>query len=754
MKKRYILFLSFIILFLCNNILWASPINENIIKYRYYITTILSMPEFKDDFTLPFENDMTKIMLNNEVQKTSENYEEVLNYIDCKSSAEVVIYQEYLKQLKEILASKGIFSNKFNELRIDSNKIYTPIFDIFSFGLNKNFKTDIKIPENVQKTQRLFPYLYSVYFKNKNINAINNLLKNINLKEDNPNDAQYYYNEAVKNLIIGYSEYCNENYRESCKGFENSIPYWRQYYILSNVSTEIITYLSGLIKLIQGTSAIEYDYEEAKEIYEDSLNYFTGQYSDGSYYSHAFIAEIYYRQNDIKKFINYMDVHIHKNILRENIGFSTQALVSKMEIMNFEYVRLSNQNTYYGQSINEFRNKINERIKNIENSLPNDSEGRYTKKILSRYKEIMNKNSIEIRAVGFSDYSASEKYYVNLKNHAPDELIKYPQWRFIHAGDTVSVDSQPIAAVRNNKIKIQLGVYTLDGLPSDIINNGKLVGIDKTNNINFNMIARINKDGMGYAFESDREILKTVGTIFLDIDWHLIIENKRKSESLIKDFCLGNTKHTLYIVRKYIEEPCYWQIVDHTCNWLKNLSESDLGSDDNVVDAIWNGCSIESLTNLGYWYKYPPDKTEETTLRSLLETKHGECGQWASFLIYSLRCANIEAISNFKKFQIVYNGELTKFKYYDRYPAIGYSYFKSFDDHVIVGYKGNYNVNEQSFSGLIYDPVFHIKCFNKNTEYEDMAVEYIQNPLNSVWEIKQIGIKQFNFRLIDWKFVK
>jgi len=129
MKKLIVhLLVCFNFFLLIGNSAFAAPqINEKIIQYRYYIKTITRMPEFKNDFTLPFENDITKMLLESEVTKTLENYDAILNYIDCKSTAEIVIYDEYLKQLKEILASKGIFPSKFDEIKINDNYIYQTV---------------------------------------------------------------------------------------------------------------------------------------------------------------------------------------------------------------------------------------------------------------------------------------------------------------------------------------------------------------------------------------------------------------------------------------------------------------------------------------------------------------------------------------------------------------------------------------------------------------------------------------------------
>ena len=714
------------------------------------------MPEFKNDFTLPLENDFTKIFLDAEIEKTHENYNEILNYIDCKSTSEIVVYEEYLKQLKEKLASKGIFPSKFDEIKINTSCIYTPIFDSFSMESKNHPEYNGMIPESVQKTKRIFPYLYAKYFKDRNIKAAKKILEDFKIKEDEEQNAAYFYKEASRLLTSAYSSYCDENYQSSCTAFEESIPFWRKYYELVNMQQSAIDASIGIIKLLQGSSAIEFDFDYAKSIFNNSIGNFYGYYAFNTYYSYRLVAETFYRQNDIKGFIGYMNSIQNKVPLRENLNYSSFLVSVKSQIIQFEFERLSKPFIYSTQDDLNKHQKILDRIANTESNLSNDSEGRYIKKTLIRYKEIMAKNLLEIKAIGFDHYSTSTKHYIKLKKHDDDQVIQTPQWlvKTNPNDNTVKLEVQPIAAVRNEKIRIQV-IVGAQGTPADVIGEYKLTGYDTVNKIEFNVVAvKKNKSNLLIECESDKEISKTVGIFLLDIKWHLIKPERKENSSIIKDFYLGNTQHTIYIVRKYIEEPCYWKIVEHTCDWIKNLSESDLDDDDKVVDAIWNGCSIENLTDLGYKYKYPPTSNDPTTLAELLDRQKGACGLWANFLIHCFYCQGIEGITNVKRLQLLYNGELTRFKYYDVYKPIGNVVVPPFDDHVVVGYKGSYDVYTQSYYGIVYDPVFHIKCDNKITEYEDMAVEFIEDVVNNTWVKKQIGTKQFNFRMVEWEKIK
>ncbi len=522
------------------------------------------------------------------------------------------------------------------------------------------------VPENVQKTKRIFPYLYSKYFTTKDIKAMKKIFEDFIAEEDKRDDSAHYYNEATKMFIRAYSSYCDENYPLSCTSFRDAIPYWKKYCELNNMAKNVIDYSVGVIKLLQGFSAIEFDYDYAKQNFNDSIGCFYGDYAYYTYYSHCAIAEIYYRRNEITLFIDYM-----KSInvpLRENIGYSNLSIVTGGKIMQFEYDRLSKPFVYCTAEDLDKRKQISELIAWSESVLPNDFEGAYVRKTFIRYKELMAKNSLEIKTVDFSDNSTSNDYYIKLKKHEDDELIQSSHWwvKENPNDNTVKLEVQPIAVARNNKIKINIGISAL-GSPSDIISEYKLTGYDITNKIGFNMVSvKKNKNITTIECESDKEISKTVGTVLLDIKWHLIKPERKKNSSIVKDFFLGSTQHTIYVVRKYIEEPCYWKIVEHTCNWMKNLSESDLNDDDIIVRTIWNNCSITNLSNLNYCFLKALPTGD--TLAHLLKEQNGGSNAWADFLIQAFECQGINNSSiyklNFEAVNLIPGStERQKFKY-------------------------------------------------------------------------------------------
>jgi len=644
---------------------------------------------------------------------------------------------------------------------INSHSLYTPIFDLFAMELKNKPEYNNLIPENVKKTKRIFPYLYSIFYATKKFKAANELFENFKSEEDEEQNEAYFYKKASMLLARAYSSYCDENYPLSCTAFGESIPYWQKFYALHNMPQDGADCMIGLIRLLQGLSAMEFDYDYAKNIFNESIGDFYGDYVSTAFYSHCFIAETYYRQNEINLFIDYMNSVKNNLPQRESIDYSIRTIVAKGFIIEFEYNRLSKSFVYSTPEDIEQRNIITELITNAESDLPNDSEGRYVRKTLIRYKEIMAKNLLEIKAVGFDKYSASTKHYIKLKKHEDDQVIQTPQWlvKTNPNDNTVKLEVQPIAAVRNEKIRIQV-IVSAQGTPADIIGEYKLTGYDTVNKIGFNVVAvKKNKSNLLIECESDKEISKTVGIFLLDIKWHLIKPERKENSSIIKDFYLGNTQHTIYIVRQLIEEPCYWKIVEHTCDWMKNLSESDLDDDNKVVDAIWDGCSKENLAKLEYSYKYPWVAGDPNTLAELLDRQKGACGLWSEFFMHCLKCHSIDKRKIYKLgFWNEKNAFSTRFKFYDKYNGIGNPMvppgepYEPFREHVVIGYNGSYNVDNKFYKGRIYDPVFHINCLNKTTEYEDATVESIEvfiDDAHKVWKSKTIGTKEMVWNLIN-----
>jgi hypothetical protein len=406
MKKHMFLLALLLILLVTTVAAAKSPINENIIKYRYYIKLISFFPYFDDDLTLKFEKYLSMEALKNEVEKTYKDYEESLNFIDTKDSNEIVIYDEYLKMLKEKLASNGIFPKKFDDIHYDTQRTYENVFDDFSFEFNNYESYNIEIPYIVRKTKRIFPYIYSKIHDNEKQKL---LYKNfITYVNENPRDpAKDAYNNAVASMNKGYSAYNTGNTAEnivSCKAFGDSIPYWEQYLQLSG-DVNSIPMMQATIKIYQGNSAVEYDTNTAKAFFEESIKIYQAmnipdfQKKMNIWHPNAAIGEIFYRKNDIPGFIKWMNEHPQTYKANESSYFDAvgDTVILKTLVMNYEWNRLISKDFNNSQGGIKQRKSINDGIQRVEKLPAGIPLNDYKKKFVKKYKAIMNSNSVDIK---------------------------------------------------------------------------------------------------------------------------------------------------------------------------------------------------------------------------------------------------------------------------------------------------------------------------------------------------------------------
>lgn len=397
MRKLFFIVVFSLIVLAASKASAISTINENAIKYRYYIKVISSIPYFENDLTLNFEKHLSLKMLENEVERTFKDYDETLNFIDMKDSLEVVIYSEYLKMLKEKLASNGIFPRKFDDIRCDSDRIYENIFESFSFEFNNFDGYNVEVPYIVKKTKRIFPYLSSK-INDRKIQTLlfNNFLACVNESKKDP--AQDAYKKAIAFMNNGFTAYFDEKYFDSCKSFGDSIPYWEQYMQLSD-DVDSIPLMRGLIKLHQGNSAVEYDMGFAKTLFEESINNFNNMNAADfikktyTYHPNVAIGEIFYRKNDVQNFLQWMNTHMISKADEPFFDVFGDTSTLKSIVMNYEWNRLTLPDTYNSSSNGvKQRKAITNAIKKIEALSANTPMNNYKKKFIKRYSQIMDSN--------------------------------------------------------------------------------------------------------------------------------------------------------------------------------------------------------------------------------------------------------------------------------------------------------------------------------------------------------------------------
>jgi len=427
--KKIIFLFTLLIAFIYNtSFSYAEIINENLIKYRYYIKIISQIPYFDDDLTLKFENYLTKNAIENEVEKTFNNYSEVLNYIDNKSTDEILIYDEFLKMLKQKLASRGIFPTKFNDFHYNSNQIYENIFDLFSFEFDTADQQGIKIPFIVRKTKRIFPYIFS---KLTNQDKQTFLFKYYNkFIHDNPKDpTQDNYNAAVTQMNYAYTTYYNEKFLESYNTFKDAISLWEKYLLLSN-NNDSIPDMRATIKLYQGNSAVEFDQKTAKSLFVESISIYNSMSIPdfikkmNIMHCNSAIGDIYYRQNDLNGFMNWMNSHPPTKVDENYNDAYADTAVLKSLVINFEWNRLTPPYNFNNSSNGiKQRKSINDGIIKIE-KLPASALNNYKKKFIKRYKNIMNFNSIKIKIELVNGYNKpTEKVYAYKNDNTCEFLI-------------------------------------------------------------------------------------------------------------------------------------------------------------------------------------------------------------------------------------------------------------------------------------------------------------------------------------------
>jgi len=640
MKKNIFLLALLLILIVTTVAVAKSPINENIIKYRYYVKQISLYPEFEGDFVLNFEKQMSSIALENEVASAATNYKEVLNYIDCKNSNEVVIYAEFLKMLKENLAAAGVFPQKFDDIVI-SDEINETVFNEFSLEFNNCIDLNSSLPDVVKKTKRIYPYLSKAYFMKNNKTVTQNLFKtfldDINKTKGDP--EQDAYKQAVAYTNNAYNEYCNNNFELSAKSFENSIPYWETFYNLSGNSA-LVPYLKGTLKVYQGNSAVEYDFNYARQLFESAIalfpNDFNGKFS--IYWANCSIAEIYYRQNDIKGFISWMQSHPAFKGSNQDAHDADAAIVLKTSVIQHEYNRLAQQPYVWNNSNNgkKDRKAITDSIKKIESNTQNTPVNIYIKKFIKRYKSIMESNLLEVNEITF--YSLVDETplpplpkkaniplqaRIALKDHKDGAIMNEPDWRISANGNTYSIKTHQVAVVRNKKVRLDVKFNST--IPENFLIQGhsNLGGDFKLISINGNTA----------TFESSKLADNRVG----------VIENVFVNWTNNGAHTIQTSFSKIYIVREYVALPCYWQIIEYTCKWLENLSPRQLEDEQAVVDAIWAGCDKGNLKNLGYSYKFPENDDDPNSVLEILRDKKSRCGGWSRFFIH---CLLTQGISN------------------------------------------------------------------------------------------------------------
>jgi len=726
----------------------STPLNDNLIKYRFYVKQTSLFPEFENDAVLNFEKSITAIALEYEVNKASTNYNEILNYIDTKNSSEIFIYTEFLKCLKEKLASEGIFPQKFDDINISNNNNNDKIFEEFSLNFNSSHKFNKNLPQSIIFTKRIFPFLLN---QSQNKTQSDSLLKTFldDVDKFKADPAQDAYKKAIAYTNSAYNEYCNNNFEASSKAFETSIPFWETYYNLTDNSA-LVPILKGTLKIYQGNSTVEYDLNSARKLYESAITFFPNDITTKMYiyWANCSIAEIYYRQNDINGFINWMKAHPAYKA-DQSVDDANNSLVLKTSVIQYEYNRLS-QLYIWNNSTNgkKDRKSITDLLKKIESNSQNTPTNNYVKKISQRYKNIMNSNSLEIQDIMLysliEDAAPSVKApiqaRISLKEHSPKAdngiIILEPDWSVAVNGNSVQIKTHPAAVVRNKKLRIMVKFFSAP--PANVFINGysSLGGDFKLISLNNNIA----------TFES---VMPVSNCVKIVNDLSILIYNN--GVALVK-----SEFSKIFIIREYLDEPCFWQVVEYTCKWLENLTQFQLDDEKSIIDAIWNGCDKNNLASMGYQYVYDPDNASPNNINQLLCNKKSSCGGWAEFLIHSFYTQGIYNTLN-------ENGTVKKAKVFNiDIKAIGYEESpgdaiifrtkndilsigndkpdKHFPDHNFIGIGGEYQffynngkkICYEYVGGEIFDIVYSKRIINANNlAYEGDVIGFIKADANS-----------------------
>ena len=364
----------------------------------------------------------------------------------------------------------------------------------------------------------------------------------------------------------------------------------------------------------------------------------------------------------------------------------------------------------------------------------------------------MNSNSLEVQDItlysliddNISTPSVNAPFQarISLKEHSPQSdngiIILEPDWAVAVNGNSVSMKTHPAAVVKNKKMRIMVRFFSAP--PANVIINGysSLGG-------NFKLISLNNNIA---TFESAVPVSNCVKIVN---DTSMILYNN--GVILVK-----SQIPKIFIIREYLDEPCFWQIVEYTCKWLENLTPFQLDDEQNVIDAIWTGCNKNNLASMGYQYVYDLQNPSPNSVNQILCNKKSSCGGWTDFFIHCLYCQGIRnifdgnnpvpktqkvhnSIIKILDFYIPNDGDINtkRFKYNDKYSSIGNKppnvYFQ---DHNFVGYGGNFvkekiNTNGKDKEvyvykgGTIFDIVYGIKLNNVNyLSYENEAIGYIK----------------------------
>ena len=760
--KKYSFLLSLICSLFMSGIVFAkTPINENIIKYSYYVTTVSKMPEFQGDVVLAFEREISEGLLRREVQRHIKDYTEILNYIDTKSTYEIVIYKEFLKELKECLASRGIFPSKFNDMITDFNHIYTPIFKEFALGSPKTFG-GIDLPKNVLLSRRIYPYLRNnVYFKK---NQGGDLYKKLVLevKEDEESPIDTAYKKAEAKLNEGYDAYCNGLYSTSCSLMNESLPLWVEYIKLIDPEEGYEGLVLGMICLMSGSSAVEAgNYNQAMSLFTNAAKYFaaTESYKDFVSFAQCFMAEIFYREGDIPKFIEWMEISKKNglnNLLsnKANFEFAHSAMGTKAYTIVYEYYRIKDPiNTPETQT--ELRNTINSLIASHMNQDDSTSEFRYDKKFLQRYKHIMENNQIAIKEISFYfipknlPFSECKNYKMNMKQIKLKDIndkIMLPQWIAFENNGNYKVESLPIAMVKNSQIAILVKFF-----------------IPNHSNVDFNItcssqnmkfeVANGSPATGEYIFVSDKPIDK-ICALKLEVNWF--------NNNVIID---RTTHNDIYVSRDVPsnDAPYYWQIADFTCKWLENIDPNNL-DDETVINTIFDG--LYKIPN----FCYSISEIKDDTIQHLFNTNFGGGYAFSNLFIECARYQGVkEYLWDFKLLKFYAtpikqpNGtllQMTRFGFKNK--AIGGQNPPPITTfHVVVGRGGTYYEDPIfGFKGDVYDPTCHIYSKNVNLPPDnypngDILINYECDAVSSLVYVEGDPLKaklpdkkQFNFEII------
>lgn len=672
----------------------ASPINENIIKYRFFVKTLSTMSELKEDCVLPFELECTYHALKSEVLKASKDYNSTLNYIVNNFHIQPQRYEEFLKMLREKLAAEGIFPAQFNELRLDSN------------GVDET-------------TAVQFLELRTKMFESRD--------------PEPGNSAADAYQRAINHMKAGYDYYCKDDYDKSCNAFGFAVEHWQAYYKLLNWDAVDAGFAIARLRALQGCACVDGEiYETAKIWFNEAIKIYEQINETAGVIDIKILkAEIFYRQNLIGEFIKAMKEIQYKG----NPAYNAHGEIGcRRDLIYSEYRRLSSP-TFSIMTKGAQKNRENY-IKGIE-YLKNDSHlnKEYINKFIKRYEKILEYNSFDIVKLSFE---ATDKY-IRLKDHMTKTVIGFPQWekKLVTQYDYTTIENQPVALITGNKLEFFVGIYSLTGtdptwdLIGRTIINGKEVKFK-----NRGIVSRA-ENVFIHKFESDEDFTdKKVKVVLLEIEWWLRTFDKNRA----KEFSLGKTSHKVYVVRTYTTYPCYWQIVEYTCNWMKDLSASQLTADRNVVEAIWEGCSFKNLEELDYRYQFP---NKDGRLLDLLVNKYGKCGQWASFLQHCFYCQGVKNVNTFgtggervgfwsiKNYKEGLNNQTCQFKF----PFIGQKAGEPspfFPEHALVGYGGKVVTSSYGLptyeGGELFDIVFHKKITNSSPQiYEDSMISLIED---------------------------